>query len=85
MPPLITLEVRKRQLLVTDQDPVSVCIAFVRNVVILFLALYRVFKSLAQMFFDSPAETDYKQYDNCRKTLPRNLLFDISLQDRLVL
>ena len=33
-----------------DQDPVPKCIAFVRNVVVLSLALYRVFKRMELVF-----------------------------------
>ena len=39
-------------------DSVPTCKVFVRNVVVLLLALYRVFKSMELVFFDSPAETD---------------------------
>ena len=35
----------------TDEGPVPKCIAFVRNVVMLFLALYRVFKSMEPLPF----------------------------------
>ena len=33
-------------------------VIFVRNVVVLFLVLYHVFKRLELLSFDSPAETD---------------------------
>ena len=48
----------ERHQLGTDLDPVLMCIAFVRNDVMFFLALYRVFKSMEPLYFDSPAETN---------------------------
>ena len=48
----------ERQLLGLDQDEVPTSKVFVRKVVVLFLALYRVFKSMELLCFDSPAETD---------------------------
>ena len=48
----------ERQPLGTDQDPVTTCKVFVRNVVVLFLAFYRVFKSMEPVYFDSLAVTD---------------------------
>ena len=41
-----------------DRDPVPTCKMFARSVVVLFLSLYRVFKSMELLFFDSHAETD---------------------------
>ena len=52
MAPLVIQEEMSEQYLVgMDQDPVPTCKAFVRSVVVLFLALYHV-------YFDSPAEID---------------------------
>ena len=42
----------------TDQQPASSSIGVVKNVVMLFLALFRLFKSMKPLSFDSPAETD---------------------------
>ena len=42
----------------TDRDPVPTCKVFVRNLVVLFLALYRVFNSMESLSFDSPAENN---------------------------
>ena len=42
----------------TDQGPVSTCIAFVRDVCMLLLALYRVFKRMEPLSFYSHTETD---------------------------
>ena len=36
---------KDRQLLGTDREAIPTCKAFARNVIVLFLALYRVFKS----------------------------------------
>ena len=48
----------ERQLLGTDRNSVQTCKVFVRNVVVLFLAFYRVLKSMEPLSFDSSAETD---------------------------
>ena len=48
----------ERQLLGVDRDLVPTCKVFVRNVVLLFFDLYRVFRSMELLSFDSPAETD---------------------------
>ena len=44
----------KWQQLEMDRDPVPTCKLFVRNVVVLFLSLYSVFKSREPQVFDSP-------------------------------
>ena len=48
----------ERQLMGTDRDPVPTCKFVVRNVVVLFLALYHVFKNMEPLSFDSAVETD---------------------------
>ena len=42
-PLVIREEMSKRHLVGTDRDPVPTCKAFVGSVVVLFLALYRVY------------------------------------------
>ena len=42
------------ELLGIDRDPVTMCKVFVRNVVVLLLALYRVFKNMKPPSFCQP-------------------------------
>ena len=57
-PLVIRGEISERHLVGTDRDRVPTCKVFVRNVVMLFLYLYRVFKNKESLYFDSPAKTD---------------------------
>ena len=52
-----------------DRDPIPACKVFIRNVVVLFLALYRVFKSTEPLSFDSPVKTDSQKVPYVRKSL----------------
>ena len=49
-------EGNERQQLRTDRDLVRTGKAFVKNVVVMFLALYHIFKSMEPLSFDSPVE-----------------------------
>ena len=51
----------------TDQYPVAKCVVFVRDDVMLFFDLYRVFKSMKWLSFDSPTETDVVRYPTSEK------------------
>ena len=58
-PEIIRDEVMSATYCEVDQDPVPKCITSVRNVVVLFVALYRMFfKCREPLSFDIPTETD---------------------------
>ena len=44
----------ERHLVGTDQDPVPMCNAFVKSIVVLFLALYRVYQVYGTAVFRQP-------------------------------
>ena len=61
-------DIRQMALLVNREEISDICresnknlfqlVVFVRNVFVLFLSLYRVFKSMEPLYFGSPAEID---------------------------
>ena len=55
---VIREEISERLLVGKDRDPVPTYKAFVRSVDVLFSALYRVYKCMETLSFDSLAETD---------------------------
>ena len=58
-----------------DQNPVPMCIAFVRNVVNVVVALYRMSGVYAS--FDSPAEADLVRYPTSAKVFVLFFPFNI--------
>ena len=69
-------------LLRTDQNPVPTCKMIVKNVVVLFFALYRVFKSMEPLSFDSPTlctlELDLSSFPN-RWRLPSSRMINCAI------